>query len=150
MGFENAADRLRTGSGEPERRIVPTIALGGRKFVVRVASVSPRLPDLSSREFWDFLHDWPFFPRGAVRNGICIEIVGLDFKVFEALSATATPQKSAALMELKPQQAGDASIDLDGGAFYGSVLSDGSLFGELRQNGTKKLVPDFEWIEVDL
>lgn len=147
MGFDDAAARLRVGVGEPQRYRVPVIALAGRKYVVRVASVSPRQPDLSSREFWDDLQDWPFPPFGWFRHGIRVELVGLDLDVLQSLQDSS---RKSDLMELMPQERRDAPIDSGGGAFYGSIFSDGSLLGELRQTRTSRLIPDFEWIEVEL
>ena len=150
MGFDDAASRVRIGAGEPQRRSVPVIALAGRKYAVSVSSVSPRQPDLSSREFWDDLQDWPFGPFGWFRHGIRVELVGLDLDVLRILGSVQGSSKTSGLMELRPQERRDAPLDSDGGVFYGSVFSDGSLLGELRQTRTSRLIPEFDWIEVEL
>lgn len=149
MGFEDAAGRLRTGGIEPQRRSVPVISVGGRKFLVRIASILPKYPDLSSREFWDDLHEWRFSPFEWPRGGIRIEVIGLDLKVVRALRTTADPNNSD-LMALVPQQSHDASSDTEDGAFVGSIFSDGSLFGELRYDRLSKRIPHFQWLEVEL
>jgi|GEM_PF-922639 hypothetical protein len=150
MGFYDAANRVRIGLGEPQRRSVPMISLGGRKYAVSVLSVSPKQPDLSSREFWRGLHDWPFGPFRWFEQGLRVELAGLDLEVFEALGSVQGSSGTPSLMELKPRERREALIDSDGGAFYGSVFSDGSLLGELRQNRMSRPTPDFEWIEVEL
>lgn len=150
MDFQTAANRLRAGSGEPRRRLVPVFALGGRKFVIRVASVSPRFPDLSSRELWEDFRNWAFFPFSVPMDGIRVEMIGLDLKVFEAVGRAAGANMSAGLMELRPEHSHDVPFDTAGGAFYGSVFSDGSLLGELRLTHSSRPIPDFEWIEVEL
>ena len=150
MGFDAAADRLRTGEGEPERRQVPVVTLGRQKFVVSITSITPRYPDLSTREFWDDFQEWRFFPFDMPRGGIQVEVVGLDLKVFEALRSRADQERTAGLMELKPGLQRDESTEFEGGAFYGSVLSDGSLLGELRFSRSARRFPSFEWIEVEL
>lgn len=150
MGFDAAADRLRTGEGEPERRQVPVVTLGRQKFVVSITSITPRYPDLSTREFWDDFQEWRFFPFDMPRGGIQVEVVGLDLTVFEALRSRADQERTAGLMELKPGLQRDESTEFEGGAFYGSVLSDGSLLGELRFSRSARRFPSFEWIEVEL
>ncbi|WP_413874610.1 hypothetical protein [Albidovulum sp.] len=150
MGFDDAANRLRIGVGEQQRRLVPVIVLGGQKFVVSIASISPRYPDHSSREFWDDLHHWRFLPFDMPRGGVRVEMIGLDLRVFKALSSISDERISAELMELQPHEPRDTSFDSDGGAFYGSVFSDGSLLGEMRHTRSTRPFPDFEWIEVEV
>lgn len=150
MGFDDAANRLRTSAGEAQRRTVPVITLAGHKYAVSIASIAPRLPDLSGREFWDDFRDWPFGPFGWFRDGICVELIGLDLNILRILGAALSSSKTSDLMELKPVEPRDAPRDRDGGAFYGSVFSDGPLFGELRFSRSSRPSPDFEWIEVEL
>jgi hypothetical protein len=150
MGFDAAGDRLRMRGGEPERRQVPVVTLGGQKFVVRIISVTPLYPDLSSRKFWDEFKEWPLFLFDMPRGGVHLEVVGLDLKVFEALRFRTDQGRTAGLMKLKPGLQRDEPTEVKGGAFYGSVLSDGSLLGELRFSGTGRPFPNFEWIEVEL
>lgn len=150
MGFDDAANRVRTGAGEPQLRTVPVIVLAGRKYVVSILSVSPKQPDLSSREFWRDLHDWPFHPFGQFQHGFRVELVGLGLDVLGVLGSVQGSSGPSGFMELTPHEQRDAPIDTDGGAFYGSVFSDGSLFGELRFSRSSRPIPDFEWIEVEL
>lgn len=149
MRFDDAANRIRFGAGEPQRRSVPVIALVGRKYAVSVLSVLPKQPDLSSREFWDDLHDWPFGCARMIKQGLRVELVGLDLEVFEALGFVQGSSTSSALMQFKPQKWRDAEpIESDGCTFYGSIFSDGSLLGELQQN--RMSWPILEWIEIVL
>lgn len=150
MGFDRTANRLRTRTGEPERREVPVISLGSQKFVVSITSIFPRYPDLSSREFWDDFCDFGFFPFRLLRGGMRLEIIGLDLQVFEALRSETDPKRTVDLMELQPNLQRDESSEFDGGSFYGSILSDGSLLGELRFPRSSMRFPNFEWIEVEL
>ena len=149
MGFDDAANRIRFGAGEPQRRSVPVIALAGCKYAVSVLSVSPKQLDLSSREFWDDLQDWPFGCARMLKQGLRVELVGLDLEVFEALGSV--QGRRSTLMQLNPQNGyGAEPIKSDGYTFYGSIFSDGSLLGELRQNGMRGPIPEFEWIEIVL
>lgn len=150
MGFDDAANRIRIGTGEPQRRTVPVIALGGREYAVSILSVSPTQPDLSSRELWDDLLHWPFGIFGRLEQGLRVELVGLDLEVFKTLGSVQGSSKASALMQLKSLERRDALIESDGHTFYGSIFSDGSLLGELRQNRMRRPIPDFAWIEVEL
>jgi len=51
-------------------------------------------------------------------------------------------------MSLEPQERRDIPDDVDGGRFYGSVFSDGSLLGEIRMPHSHR--PWLEPIEVEL
>lgn len=149
MRFDDAANRIRFGAGEPQRRSVPVIALAGRKYAVSVLSVSPKQPDLSSREFWDDLHAWPFGCVRMLKQGLRVELVGLDLEVFKALGFI--QGRPLDLMKLNPQQGLDAApIESDRFTFYGSIFADGSLLGELQQNRMPYPIPKFEWIEIVL
>lgn len=151
MRFDDAANRIRFGAGESQRRSVPVIALAGRRYAVSVLSVSPKQPDLSSREFWYDLHNWPFGYVRMLKQSLRFELVGLDLEVFEALGSVQGPSTSSALMQLKPQKwHGAAPIESDGFTFYGSIFSDGSLLGELQKNRMRWPIPEFEWIEIEL
>lgn len=152
MGFNEDANRLRTGaySADRRRQTVPVISLGGRQFVVRITSILPKSPDLSSREFWEDFQDLPYLLFKLRRYGFRIEVIGLDLKVFESLVGGESTKTSARLMDFSPQQTQDATFDLEGGAFTGSIFSDGSVLGELRHSRAGRGVPNFEWIEVDL
>lgn len=150
MGLDEAAARLREGDGEPQRYELPLLTVGERQYAVSIASVTPRHPDLSSRDFWRDFRDWRFWPFLWFRDGIDIELVGLDLKVLHALSSATQPGATSALMALEPTEWRDTPADLGGGTFYGSVFSDGSLLGELRLRRPGEPFPDFEWTEVEL
>lgn len=150
MGLDGAADRLRGAEGEPQQYELPLLTVGERQYAVSIASVMPRHPDLSSREFWRDFRDWPFWPFPWFRDGVDIELVGLDLKVLHALSSATQSADVSELMALEPSERRDVPADLGGGTFYGSVFSDGSLLGELRLRRPREPFPDFEWIEVEL
>lgn len=150
MGLDDAAARLRDGEGEPQQYELPILTVGERQYAVSVVSVTPRSPDLSSREFWRDFRDWPFWHFPWFRDGIDIELVGLDLEVLHAVSLATRADGTSELMALKPSKHRDAPADLDGGTFYGSVFSDGSLLGELRLQNPDKLFPDFMWKKVVL
>lgn len=150
MGLDDAATRLRGGEGEPQRYEFPLLTVGGRQYAVSIASVMPRQPDLSSRDFWRDFRDWPFWPFPWFRDGIDIELVGLDLKVVRALSSAMQSADASALIALEPSGRRDMPADLYGGTFYGSVFSDGSLLGELRLRRPGESFPDFMWTEVEL
>lgn len=150
MGLDGAADRLRGAEGEPQQYELPLLTVGERQYAVSIASVMPRHPDLSSREFWRDFRDWPFWPFPWFRDGVDIELVGLDLKVMHALSSATQSADVSELMALEPSERRDVPADLGGGTFYGSVFSDGSLLGELRLRRPREPFPDFEWIEVEL
>ena len=147
MGLDEAAARLRVGEGEPQLYELPLLTVGERQYAVTIASVMPRHHDLSSREFW---RDWPFWPLPWLRNGIDIELVGLDLKVLHALSSATRPAGVSEMMALEPSERRDTPADLSGGTFYGSVFSDGSMLGELRLRRPGEPFRDFEWAEVEL
>ncbi|ABS65933.1 hypothetical protein Xaut_0681 [Xanthobacter versatilis] len=150
MGLDEAAARLREGEGEPQRYELPLVTVGERQYAVNIASVAPRYPDLSGRDFWREFRDWRFWPFLWFRDGIDIELVGLDLKVLRALSSATQPAGASELMALEPSERRDTPADLDGATFYGSVFSDGSLLGELRLRRPDEPFPDFEWTEVEL
>lgn len=150
MGLDEAAARLRGGEGEPQRYEFPLLTVGERQYAVSIASVMPRQPDLSSREFWRDLRDWPFWPFPWFRDGIDIELVGLDLEVLRVLGSVTQSVGVSELMGLEPSEWRDTPADLDGGTFYGSIFSDGSLLGELRLRRPGEPFPNFEWIKVEL
>lgn len=150
MGLNEAAARLRSGEGEPQKYEFPLLAIAGRQYVVSISAVTPRYPSLSDREFWREFRDLRLWPFLWFRDGIDIELVGLDLKVLRALSLVTKPAGVSELMALEPTGPRDTPADLDGGTFYGSVFSDGSLLGELRLQRPTGPFPDFEWIEVEL
>jgi len=150
MGLENSAARLLGGVGEPQRRTVPVISLAGRKYAVRVASVSPKLRDPSSPDFWRDIDELLIHPYWVFRDGLRLEVLGIDLSILETLGSRSQRELSQSLLELIPQEGSDELLDAARGSFYGSVLSDGSLLGELRFNRPSMSMPEFEWMEVDI
>lgn len=150
MGLEAAAARLRGGNGKPELYELPILTVGQRQYAVIIASVMQRGPELSGRESWREFLDWPFWPYRRWRDGVDIELVGLDLKVVHALSAVARQTGSSELMALQPSERRDTPADLEGGKFYGSIFSDGSLLGALRLRRSAGAHFGLDWIEVEL
>jgi hypothetical protein len=133
MGFSDAAQRLRTRAGDLQQRTVPLIRLGGRPYVVSIISIRPRAAeDRRETEFWHDIDDWPYLFWGPFSDGICLELVGLDLDVVRALGQASDHSIGQGLMALEPYERHDIPSEVDGGRFYGSVFSDGSLLGELR------------------
>ena len=141
MGFDDAARRLRVRTGESEQRTVPLLTLGGNKYVVAITSIRPSYrhhahdPDFL-RPIWEGL-DWLF---GILRDGVAIEIIGLDLDVVRKLEATF--QDAEALMGIESREPRDIPVEFEGGEFHGSVFSDGSLFGEVR-------ISDMDWSGIE-
>lgn len=150
MGFDAAATRLRQGEGEPQENEVPVLTLGGRKFVVSIASITRDSPDMSSPDFWDEFHRFLRWPDIWFRSATKIELVGLDLKVVRALSGATGSAISSELMALQPMEWEGASASVEGEGFQGSVLKDGSLLGMLSLGGPDKRDTEFEWIKVAL
>ena len=84
MGLDGGARRLWTRSGESERRTVPIISVGKRKYVVSVASVRTEYGrDAVDGTFWHNTEDWLLWPFGPFPDVIALELVGLDLEVVE-------------------------------------------------------------------
>ena len=150
MGFDDAARRLWTGSGEPETRDVPVFTIGGHRYVVTIESVRPIYElELDDDTFWHRFWDWPGGPFGSFPDGAALELIGLDLKVVEALGSPIRGQvQMEELMAIKPTDRKDASTDIDGGSFNGSVLSDRSLLGEIRMQSPQR--PPIEVMPIKL
>jgi len=130
MGFADVAQRLRTRAGDRQRRTVPLIGLGSRSYVVAIASIRPWSAQGGlDTEFWRFIDDWPLWFFGPFPDGVCLELVGLDLEVVRALGPVSDHPAAAGLMSLEPYERRDIPSEVDGGRFYGSVFSDGSLLG---------------------
>jgi hypothetical protein len=150
MGLDEAAVRLRNGDGTPQRYELPLLTVGGRQYAVRITSVTARHPDLSSLNSWREFWYWMSMPFPWFRNGVDIELVGLDVEVLRTLSSAAQSANSSELMKLEPSERQDSPADVDGGRFYGSVLSDGSLLGALSVQRSSNPFQGFKSIEVEL
>ncbi|MCB9972624.1 MAG: hypothetical protein H6847_14030 [Hyphomonas sp.] len=150
MGFDSSASRLLGSIGEPQRRTVPVISLAGRNYAVRIASVSPKFRDPSSPDFWHDFDEFLFHPHWMFRNGLRIEVMGIDFSVLKILGSRSQAEITQSLLELTPQESSDDQLDAGRGNFYGSIFSDGTLLGELRINRPSMPMPEFEWMEVEI
>lgn len=148
MGFAEAAERLRTRAGEPQRRTARVLRLGGHTYVVTISSIRPwSPPGRVTDDFWEFIDEWPYWflePFG----GVCLEVIGLDLEVVRRLGPAAGQPGVSSLMSLQPHVERDIPNEIDGARFYGSVLSDGSLLGELRMPRQHRV--RFEAVEVEL
>lgn len=150
MGFDAAAERILRRTGEPQRQSVPVLSLAGRKFVIRIASVSTKIRDPSSSDFWQEIDELFFLPHRSVREGLRVEVFGIDLSVLRTLEHRSHEDVSRNLLALIPQEGSDNQLDVGRGGFYGSIFSDGSLLGELRTNRASMAMPEFEWIEIDI
>ena len=132
MGFDDAARRLRERKGKPERRSVPLLTLGGRRYTVAITAIRPsyrhHADDLG---FLRLVQEKP--------DGISIELAGLDLDVVCALkNALQEPESSQALMEIQPEERPLIPDESGSGEFHGSVFSDGSLIGEIGISDLKR------------
>ena len=150
MGFDDVDQRLWSREGEPKRRTVPIITLGGHQYVVTIATVQPQFrPHLVNPIVWEDLWEWKSWPFGPFQEEVGIKFIGLDLIVVKAIGMTLQVQSQAnGLMEIEPMDRRDDTGEIDGGAFYGSIFSDGSLLGEVRVSRRKW--PKFGQIEVEL
>ena len=148
MGFADAAERLRTGAGEPRRRTARVLRLGGHSYVVTMASIRPWAPrGRVDDEVWEFIDEWPYWFLEPFA-GVCLEVIGLDLDVVRRLGPAASQPGVSSLMSLEPHVERDIPSEIDGVRFYGSVLTDGSLLGELRMPRHHRV--RFEPVEVEL
>lgn len=149
MGFDDVSQRLRARAGDWQRRTVPLIRLGGRSYVVAIASIRPwTTRGRLDTELWRFIDDWPHWFWGPFPDGVCVELVGLDLEVIRALGPASEQPAAVGLMSLEPYERHEIPGEVDGSRFYGSVFSDGSLLGELRIPRSHR--PRLETIEVEL
>ena len=150
MGLNGAARRLWTRSGEAERRNVPIIAVGKRKYVVSVASVRPEYGrDPVDGRFWHNTEDWLIWPFGPFPDGVALELVGLDLEVVKSLEIVIRdPSQAENLMAIQLIEETDIPLEVDGGTFYGSVFSDFSLLGEIRIRRGQR--PEFGLVDIEL
>lgn len=150
MGLDSAAWRLWTMSGEPESRTVATVAVGERQYAVTVTSVTPQYgSDLVDGVDWQHVWDWLDFPIGLRADSVVLELVGLDVEVIKGLEpAVRDRSKLDVLMEIEPFDRRELPLAVGGGTFYGSVLSDRSLLGEIRYS--RKQMPEFGHMTIEL
>jgi hypothetical protein len=147
MGFDDAADKLRTHAGDGVRREVPVIRLAGHDYAFTVSAIAPKQRDLSGRAFWRDFQNWPFW---LYPGDIRIEVIGIDLNVLHTVGSAILSPSSGELMELLPNVDRTVNGEFDGGGFIGSVFSDGSLLGEMTLRRSSKPFPDFDWTEVTL
>ena len=150
MGFDDAALRLWTGSGEPETRDVPVFTIGGHRYVVTIASVRPIYElELDDDIFWQRFWDWPGGPFGPFPDGVALELIGLDLNVAQGLGLPIRDQMQAEEpTATEPAGRRDPPTEIVGGEFHGSVLSDLSLLGEVRIRRRHR--PPIEMVEIEL
>jgi len=131
MGFDDVAERLRSKDGRSRTRTVPVLKLGSHSYVVKVASIRPWFPQGGDPELWQYIDDWRhwFFDPSA---GLSLEIVGLDLRAVRGFGPMLDQSAVGGVMSLEPNNRREIPREVDGGRFYGSVFSDGSLLGELR------------------
>ena len=149
MRFDGPARRLLAREGGSQRYPVPILTLGEHQYVFTVASILPWYgPYIPDRDLWGLIWECPEWPLGLSPGSTSLEIVGLDLKVVQALGMAIRGQRSDELIEMNPEYRGDVPSEFDGGEFYGSVFSDGSLLGEIRiPCGGKRTI---EWTEIEL
>jgi len=76
MGLDDAARRLRARTEGGQLRTVSLIRLGGRRYVITVATIRPWSAQRGAdADIWRFIDDWPlrFFDR--FPDGVCVEVV---------------------------------------------------------------------------
>lgn len=132
MGFDDAARRLRAREGRPEERTVPLLTLGGRRYIVAITSIRPSyIHHAHDPDFRHLITESMAWLLGLWRDGISMEIVGLDLGVMRALENAIQNPESQALMEIQPGERPDVPGEFDGGEFHGSIFPDGSMIGEI-------------------
>ena len=149
MGFDEAARRLLEREGDSQRYRVPIVTLGEHQYMFTVASILPWYgPNIPDPDLWKLIGECPEWPFGPSPVSTSLEIVGLDLEVVQALGMAIRGQRSEELMEVKAEDRRDVPSEFAGGEFYGSVFSDGSLFGEIRipRKGKRTI----EWTDVEL
>ena len=72
------------------------------------------------------------FDLGTTGEPIHIGIIGLEAAVLKAIGAVLNSESPDARLMPEPRMVEDGSpVTFEGGSFYGSIFSDGSLFGEI-------------------
>ena len=149
MGLDEPARRVHASEGSSQSYTVPIVALGEHQYVFNVASILPWYgryilgPDL-----WNLICQCPEWPFGPGHGSISLQIVGLDLRVVQALGIAIRKNRPDELMEIEPEDRRDVPTEFQGGEFYGSVFSDGSLLGEIRI--PRWDMRDIAWTEVEL
>ena len=147
MGFEDAARRLVTGEGEPQPRLVPILTIGGVQFVVTIASIQPTYGDASrDPDFLMRLLDRLYWLIDPYHDEVSLGLIGLNLDVVRRLGPPLAKPEYEGLIDL-PLELGPEHA-FDGGRFFGSVFSDGSLLGEVRISRPR--FDSIGWQKVDL
>lgn len=130
MGFGDSASSLRTGTrGKGQNYRLPAVTLKGRQYALGISSMHDTLAD--HRRFSFLTHEM-VFGLGRFDGTVHIGIIGLEAAVLRAIGAVLNSESSDARLMPEPHMPEeDSPIRFEGGSFYGSVLSDGSLFGEI-------------------
>lgn len=139
MGFGDSAQRLWKWPGDLEKRSVATITLGEYEYVVTITGVQS--------QYGSDLLDGTLL---LYPDSVVLKLVGLELGVVKALGAAIQGRSlTSALKEIELiHRRREIPREIDGGEFYGSVLSDFSLLGEIRVS--RRQWPDFRRKEIAL
>ena len=131
MGFDDAARCLHAGEEKPERRSVPLLTLGRRRYAVAITSIRP-----SYRHHADDLDFLRLVQKKP--DDISIELAGLDLDVVRMIKTVLREPGSQALMEIQPEERPLIPDESGSGEFHGSVFSDGFLIAEIGISDLKR------------
>ena len=152
MGFLDTSNRLKgfVKDSSSLRTRLPMLALGDRQYAFVVLSFRPILKDriFYGENFWLGLDDWQSWPLHFFHEGMSLEIMGVEIETLNSLSKFLLTGNSEPLMHIEPISERDLPQKADEGKFFGSVYSDGTLFGELRVSSPKFGGITFEEIEL--
>ena len=130
MGFGDSASSLRTGVRRKGQSYqLYAITLWGRQYALGIPS---RRDFLEHDKRFAFLRRGMMFDLGTTGEPIHIGIIGLEAAVLKAIGAVLNSESPDARLMPEPRMVEDGSpVTFEGGSFYGSIFSDGSLFGEI-------------------
>lgn len=150
MGLHEAARRLQGGPGVAKPYEFPMLTIAKRQYAVIMTPREAQSSSQSSRETLKAFEEWRRLRVPWGRKGADVRVTGLDVDVLRALSLVTKAGIVSELMALQPTEPQGTPIDLEIGEFHGSILSDGSLMGDLTLPGWEKPFPEFKWVEVEL
>jgi hypothetical protein len=150
MGLHGAASRLQEGVGVPKPYEFPILTIAKRQYAVILTPREAKSPSQSSRETLKAFKEWRRLRVPWARKGGDVRVIGLDVNVLHALSLVTKAGIVSELMALQPTEPQGTPIDLEFGEFHGSILSDGSLMGDLTLPGWEKPFPEFKWVKVEI
>jgi hypothetical protein len=136
MGYGDSANRLRKLklTDKTQEYPVPCVEIEGHDYAVSVISISPNFSqDIFDEQFWPNFEGYFDFPDVLEEYGLRVEIIGIDLGILNSISSALTDEEKPDLFDLiEPLKRQKDEYKVEGGRFYGSVFSDGSLLGELR------------------